>query len=354
MQTTKEWYLKVFERRILLKKYIPLTSSEIACLWNLYMDDSAANCILKFMLKDLNDPEIKPVIHFANDLTTQNLTQLKDLFKQENFSIPNGFTDSDVNYNAPWLYSDTFCLNYVGHLAKIGMVTYSGFVAMSTREDVCDFFTTGLQNVTALFNKYIDISLLKGLNPRHPFIEVPKEADYINSKKYLSGLNPFIKNRPLNAVEISYLYVNILTNVIGEKITLSFAQTSSNKEVQDFMLRAKNISQTHIKNFMSTLLKDEIQAPHSPDVSVSDSTTRTFSDKLMMFQMSLLTAAGIGNYATAAAASQRSDLTMNYELLSLETAKLAKSGADIMIKNNWLEQPPQAPDREKLIQNRNN
>lgn len=67
-----------------------------------------------------------------------------------------------------------------------------------------------------------------------------------------------------------------------------------------------------------------------------------------MFHMSLLTAEGIGNYATASAASQRSDLAMNYERLSFEVAQYAKSGADIMIKNGWLEQPPGTKDKVQL------
>lgn len=139
---------------------------------------------------------------------------------------------------------------------------------------------------------------------------------------------------------------------MGIKLCLAFAQTSPSKDVQDFMLRGKEISQKHIKIFVDTLLEDNIEAPRVPDVSVSDSITSTFSDKLMMFHMSLISASGIGNYATAAAASQRSDLAINYERLSLEIAKLAKSGADIMIQHNWLEQPPGTTDREKLARSK--
>jgi hypothetical protein len=72
---------------------------------------------------------------------------------------------------------------------------------------------------------------------------------------------------------------------------------------------------------------------------------------LLDSKMSLLSAAGVGNYTTAAAASQRNDLVITYERLSLEFAKFAKSGLDIMIKNNWLEQPPGLLDREKLAKN---
>ncbi|HWO78209.1 MAG TPA: DUF3231 family protein, partial [Bacillus sp. (in: firmicutes)] len=52
--------------------------------------------------------------------------------------------------------------------------------------------------------------------------------------------------------------------------------------------------------------------------------------------------------ATAAAASQRNDLVINYERLSLEIGLYAKTGADIMIKHHWLEQPPGTKDRNKL------
>ena len=101
------------------EKNIPLTSAEIACLWNLYMNDSAAVCFLKFMLKYIQDPEIKPVIQFAFDMSSNHKQQLTDLFQREQFAIPNGFDDQDVNMEAPWLYSDMFCLIYVGHLSKV-------------------------------------------------------------------------------------------------------------------------------------------------------------------------------------------------------------------------------------------
>ena len=64
--------------------------------------------------------------------------------------------------------------------------------------------------------------------------------------------------------------------------------------------------------------------------------------------MAFMSAAGIGNYATAAAASQRSDLLLNYERLSIEIGQYAKDGADIMISNEWLEQPPGTLDKDRL------
>ena len=334
------------------EKEIQFTSSEIASLWTTYMNDSMAKCILGFMLKDIQDPDIKPAIQYAYDISSNQLEQLLVYFKEKNYAVPNGFTEKDVNMDAPWIFTDTFCLTYVNHMAKVGMVTSSGFVSMSYKKEIREFFTKSLASTANLYNQTIEIALEKGINYRHPYIEVPNESDYVDSKKYLSGLNPFKDKRPLNAIEISHLYMNIMTNAIGVKLCLAFAQTSPSETVQDFMLRAKEVSQKHVKIFADTLTKNDIDAVQAPDIAISDSTTQTFSDKLIMFHMSLLISAGIGNYATAGAASQRSDLTINYERLSLEVARIAKSGADIMIDNNWLEQPPGTNNRDKLARNK--
>ncbi|MCM3538721.1 DUF3231 family protein [Priestia endophytica] len=330
------------------EKKIYLTSAEIGCLWTAYMNDSMSKCILDYMLKHLKDPEIQPAVQFAYDLSVSHLDQLLAIFEQEQYAIPQAFTEQDVNMEAPWLFSDVFCLTYVNHMAKVGMLSYSGFVAMSAREDIRNYYTKGLIDISTLYNQTTEIAISKGIHARHPYIEVPKKTDYVDNKEYLSGLNPFKNKRPLNAVEISHLYMNVLTNTMGVRLCISFAQTSPSKEIQDYMLRGKDISNKHIQVFSDILLENDIPTPQLPDVSVSNSTTQTFSDKLMMFHMSFLSAAGTGNYATAAAASQRSDLALNYERLSLEIAQYAKTGADIMVKHAWLEQPPGTKDREKL------
>lgn len=333
----------------LSEQKIPLTSAEIGCLWTSFNDDSMSMCVLEFMLKHLQDTDIKPAVQYAYDISSYHLDQLTSTFKQEQFAFPHAFSAEDVNMEAPWLFSDLFCLSYVNHMSKVGMIKYGGFITMSKRKDIRDFYTQALTEASTLYNQTTDIALSKGIHPTHPYIDVPKEADYVDSKKYYSGLNPFSKDRPLNAVEISHLYSNILTNSVGVKLCLSFAQTSPSKEIQDYMVRGKDISNKHIQIFTSTLQEGDVPTTRLPDLSVSDSTTPTFSDKLMMYHMTLLSTAGLGNYATAAAASQRNDLTLNYERLSLESAQFAKSGADIMIKHHWLEQPPGTKDKEHLV-----
>ncbi|MCM3239689.1 DUF3231 family protein [Heyndrickxia oleronia] len=328
---------------------IKLTSAEIASIWTGYMNDSLSKCILGYFLQHVEDKDIRSVVQFAYDLSSAHIEKLKEIFQQEQIPLPIGFTSEDVNLNAPRLYTDMFMLTYILNMGKAGLLAYSGFCAMSARKDIRDYFREGLKETSDLFDKSSEISLSKGIFVRAPFIAYPSKTDYVDSHKYLSGFSFFSKQRPLNSVEISHLYTNIQTNLMGAKLATSFAQGSPRKEIQQWMLRGRDISEKHIQVFTKALLSNGIQPPVSSDISITDSITPPFSDKLTMFHMSLLSATGTGNYATAAAASQRSDLIINYERLSLEIAQYAKDGADIMIKNAWLEQPPGTQDKDKLV-----
>ncbi|UOR11400.1 DUF3231 family protein [Halobacillus amylolyticus] len=327
-----------------------LTSSELASIWSGYMNDSLSKCVLSYFLKHVEDEEIRSVAQFTYDLSATHIEKLTAIFQNEGIPTPTGFTkEHDLNLNAPKLYTDMFMLSYINHMAKVGLLAYSSFISMSARKDIRSYFMEGLQETSDLYDNSSEVLLSKGLFIRAPYIAYPTRTDFVDSRKYFNGFSSLGKERPLNTVEISHLFMNTQTNVIGTKLALSFAQTSPNKQVQKWMLRGSDISKKHVQIFTKTLINNDIQPPASSDVSITNSTTPPFSDKLNLFHMSLLSSAGMGNYATAAAASQRNDLMINYERLSLEIARYAKDGGDLMVKNGWLEQPPGTIDKQKII-----
>ncbi|MGM0851013.1 MAG: DUF3231 family protein [Bacillota bacterium] len=328
---------------------IKLTSAEIATLWSAYMNDTMAHCILEYFFVHAKDREIRPLVGYARTLTKTHIEKITHIFNDEGLVIPNGFNiEKDVNLNAPRLYTDEFMLTFLDLMSKSGLIAYGGFISMSSRKDIRTYFIERLHETTKLFDACTDAALLKGLYIKAPYIEYPIRNDFVDNKSYFYGFSFFNKERSLNAIEISYLFMNINTNVLGTKIALSFAQTSPREDVQKWMLRGSDISKKHIEIFSKKLLDNNIQSPMSSDVSITNETTPPFSDKLALFLMTFLSASGVGNYSTAAAASQRSDLVFNYERLSLEIGQYAKDGANIMIKNKWLEEPPGTIDKEKL------
>lgn len=330
------------------ENHIQLTSAEIASIWTGYMNDSMSKCVLSYFLKTVEDEEIKAIVQYAYDLSSIHIEKLTAIFQKEQIPTPTGFTHDDVNLNASRLYTDPFILTYINHMAKLGLLGYSGFVSMSARDDIRAYYREALSETSELFERSSKVLLSKGLFIRAPYIAYPTKTDFVDSKKYLSGFSLFSKQRPLNAVEISHLYMNIQTNIIGSKLAQSFGQISSKEKIQKWMLRGRDISKKHVKVFTNTLIDNNIQPPVSSDTAITNSTAPPFSDKLTLFHMGFMSAAGTGNYATAAAASQRSDLILNYERLSFEVAQYAKDGLDIMISNDWFEQPPGTLDQDKL------
>jgi hypothetical protein len=322
------------------------TTAEIANLWNSYMNDTLSVCMLKYFLNKVEDTEIKEIIQYALHLAEQHVQKITNLFNSEDIPIPNGFTDQDVNINAPRLYSDPFLLNYIKQMSKIGLAAYGMALSLAARHDVVQFYSECLASITELNNKATNLALSKGLYIRAPYMPMPKSVEYIEQKGFLSDV--FGEKRTLLAVEIAHLYGNTQTNALGKALIMGFAQVTPSKDVRNFMLTGKELAQKHINILSNLLVESDVPSPMSWNGDVMDSTTAPFSDKLMMYHVNVINAVGVGHYGTALAVSLRADLITTYLRLQAEGLKYGKDGLDIMITNHWMEQPPQHVNHEAL------
>jgi len=329
------------------KNRIPLTSAEMAVLWAQYINDKVTICVVGHFLNKVEDEEIQPIIETSLNDAKRNIVTLNKLFKQEKFPVPIGFTKLDVRESAPRLFSDTFALMYLRYMSILGMAAASVAIGVATRDDVIVFFKSVLKEAVILQDLTTKLMLKQGTYVKPPYISNPDKVDYVEKQSFLAGFIGDI--RPLTAQEIMVLFNNIQTNAVGKALIIGFAQTSKNKDVKQYFLRGKQIAQKHIDIFSDILKKEDLPAPMNWDNAVTDSTSPVFSDKLMMFHISAMIAAGIGNYGTSMSASPRRDLGIKYASLIPEIALYAEDGANIMIKNGWLEEPPQADDRNHLI-----
>jgi hypothetical protein len=325
---------------------IGLTSGEIASLWSSYMNDSMSVCVIQYFLEKVEDTEVRPVLEYALSLAQKHIQKVTEIFNKEQYPIPHGFTNEDVNLSTPRLYSDTFMLIYIQNMGKIGMNGYSMALANTFREDVMTFYKECLATSSALFEMASKVMLSKGTMVRAPRISIPSMIDFVKKQSFLTGW--FGERRPLSAVEVGNLFFNIQRNALGRSLLMGFGQVAESKEVREFMARGKEISSKHIEIFGSVLTKNDLPTPSTWDATPTNSITSPFSDKLMMFHVVALIAAGIGHYAAGMATSMRRDLSVHYVRLTAEISAYAEDGANIMIENGWLEQPPLASDREAL------
>lgn len=327
-------------------KKVKLTAAELGYLWSTYIADSMSLCVINYFLVHIEDEDIHQLLKHAQDVSQQHLEIIQGILTEEGVQIPQGFTEQDVNLQAKRLFSDIFYLNYIHNMTKGGLVTYGRVLQNVFREDIHSFFSKCMTSTLKLKWEATRILLEKGLATRPPNIPYPDKIEFIQKQSFmLEGLG---RRSILTALEVTNLYANVTTNYLGSSIATAFSQVAESDKVRKYILRGKEIAIKHAKVFASYLEMNSLPVPMSSDQEVTDSTETVFSDKLIMFHFSMMIYAGIGNYGVAISESQRSDLVVDYTRLLAEIMKYSEDGVNIMIANEWLEQPPTSEDRRGL------
>jgi len=326
---------------------IPLVASEIAGLWNSYMGDSMIVTVLKSFLNHVEDTETRIILQQTSDLSNQHMQELTTIFNQEKLTIPEGFNDDDVNLNAPQLFNDHFYLAYLCFMSRVGMHNYTLILNQIARSDIRMYFTKRINENIDLYNNSTDIKLSKGVFIRAPRVEVTQNVTYVEDQGFITDL--FGEKRPLLTIEITHIFSNIFSNIVGRAISTGFGQVSKNKKVSDYFFEGNDISTERIYYLNGLLTEEGIPIPSTSDSFVTSSTVSPFSEKLMMNHIAILCSQAISSLGMAMADTMRSDLQVKYIKRVAEVMKYGKKGTNIMIDNGWLQQSPQAVKHENLV-----
>lgn len=324
-----------------------LTAAEISTLWNAYQIDTMAVCGLKHFLAHVEDKDIKALMEKMLSDTYVRIERLTDFFHRENHLVPHGFTEKDVNLNAPRIFSDKLYLEYMLHMTIATMTTHAASTAVVTRQDVADFFGENLVNAKDLHQEAKQLSLEKRTLIRPPSIPRARKIDFVKKQRFLAGW--FAKRRPLLATEITNLVFNAKRNAVGHAAITGFSQIAKSKEVRKYFERGKDIALKHMEIFSEILHKESLDEGALLMTSeVTDATDSPFSDRIMLFLITTLITSGIGQYGISMSMSPRHDLGAQFARIIAEITTYADDGAHILIDNGWLEQPPMAADRKGL------
>ncbi|WP_456276420.1 DUF3231 family protein [Bacillus sp. AK128] len=323
-----------------------LTAPELSTLWTQYLNDSMSICFLSHSLKHVKDQEIESVLQFALDLSKSHVEQIKVFLNQESYPVPIGFTEEDVNLDAPPLFTDSLLMEYLYVMTLHGMNSYALAVGSSVRVDQRKYYRQCSSEAMELYDRILDVMLKKGLHNRPPYINAPYDRDFITKQSYLTGW--FGKRRPLNGIEIGCIYYNTQKTVVKVILEIAFSQVARSKELRKYFERGGDICKKHIEVFNSIFAEENLDTPKNWTSEVSNSTEAPFSDKLMLFHVVSLAAVTVGYYGTAFSVCQRRDLMLQFTRLMAEIGKYAEDGANLLISNGWMEQPPITDDRKAL------
>lgn len=328
------------------KENLRLTSSEIGTLWGEYINGTAVDIVNRYMVSIIEDEQIKAIFEDAIKTFAKQKQQIVTFIKNEGFPVPIGFTESDLFKDKPRLFTDLFCLNYIHIMTLHGLLGHSTSLAVSVRKDLRYFYDSCDDDGKRMYHKTIELLLEKGIFQRDPLFYPAKNPEYVTSKDFTDGF--FGKGRTLAATEIISISFNLKKSIMAKTLSIAFSQVAQTKEVRKFLTDSQNTADDQIKTFSKIMQKDNLPVPTSWETEVTTSTDSPFSDKLMLYHIGFLYQAAQNYHGTGLASAMRTDLVTAYEGTIIKNLWVTKKWYNLMVQNNWLEQPPLAPNRSEI------
>ncbi len=208
-----------------------LNSAELSALWHQYMGDSMAICVYKYF-------KIKSILEDSLQRSENHTSQITAYLRNSNFQHPIGFTENEVNLEAPHLFSDQCQLFYSKLMTAHGLTAYSLALTNIDRKDLQDYFLECIVSAKELYQR------ITGLSKTYPnFTTVPavppsKKIEFTDTTGMLSNLAG--EKRPLNISEITSVFYNSMKTGLVRTLSLAFAQVAEYDDVRKFMEKKLN------------------------------------------------------------------------------------------------------------------
>lgn len=329
----------------------PISSSEVGTLWLTYEEKTLIMRMLEYFIEKSDDQQAKNILGGLWQELNFYVLQMEQLFKDQGMVKPVGYTNEDVNLEAPKLYDNGFDVMFLRILKEVSMGMYTINMNMAYNDKVMQIFE-GLTTVTQKIYKLSTLYLLeKGILTLPPKVTMPKTTEFIDSKSYMKGFKLVGDKRALNDIELGLLHHGIETNNIGMQLITGFAQCAQHKEVKEYFVKGKKLAKKQIKTMEDILLESDVQFSATSGSTVTPSKVAPFSDKLMMHCVYLLNGFGLVASSFGAFFCLRNDISMKLTLLAKDVYFYGQEGIKIKIKNGWFEEPPQMEDRANIIKN---
>lgn len=328
------------------KNDIRLTSSEITGLWTQYIQVTMSICISKYVLATITDPEIISLFKYTLGLSKKHLEKVERIFNSEKLDLPKGFTENDVNLNAPPLFSDTFWLVYIHDMSMHGLAGYTISFSVSARADLRDHYNLCINDTMDLYNKSIDILLSKEIYQRSPYFSTKNRSNSVTEFTFFMDL--FGEKRPLNTMETGNIYFNLKKSIVTKTLINGFSQVIKDQEVHNFFDNCLSAISKNINIFTTVLAQENLHSPNLLDGETTNSNIAPFSDKLMTFHIGFLFHLAATYYATATITSMRIDVIGHCDAAILRDLKIIALFGKLMLKKGWIENLPEADDRREV------
>jgi ferritin-like metal-binding protein YciE len=325
--------------------FVELTAAEVSNIWSSYLMNSMEQRLLEYFFASTEDSEIKQVIEKMLHQSRKNIDDLKEIFIKDKLTVPLGFTDEDVRFDRPKVFSDSFILHFCFDLTHLAMSTYPVALSDCSRTDARNHFQENIAFSVKIQNEITDLMLSQGVYLKSPQLEIDTQVEFADSMIYFNGF--FGGSRPLNAPEIANLSRIIHRAQFSKMVFVTFSKLAKTKELKQHFSKGRDGIEKVLDSLQEVFENENIPISSSGDYKVYHAEMSPFSDKLMLFFVN--TCLGIFCFAMisqALTSSLRTDVISKLSKISDDMKRFYGMGLLLAIKEKWFEQPPQAVDRK--------
>src|SRR5690625_4919021 len=101
--------------------HIELTAAEISSLWTAYQEVTANICGITFFLIHVEDSNIRRLLEKYLEIEKDSKQKIEQIFQQKNHPVPLAFSEKEVNFDAPRLFSDKLYLEYILNMTDLSL-----------------------------------------------------------------------------------------------------------------------------------------------------------------------------------------------------------------------------------------
>lgn len=327
------------------KSSVGLTSSEISNIWAVYMKYSMELRFLEYFIETTEDGQIRKIVDSMLNQTRKSMEEVKNQFVSENLVVPKGLTREDIQVNACKVFSDIFILIFCYDLSMLSLSTYPGAFAESTKAEIRNHFQSGIDFNMNIQNEMVKLMLSKGVYIRPPQLAVENVVDFVDEKKYLSGL--IGESRPINMPEVANVFRLINRAHFSKMVFVAFSKLAISKDLKKHFSKGRDGIQAVLDSLQEILENENIPIPAASDYNIFEVENSPFSDKLMLyFVNSCLGLFCFTMLCQAMTSSFRSDIVARVAKIMFQMQDYYKDGVKLTIKEGWMEKPPQSIDRK--------
>lgn len=303
------------------------------------MGNSMAVGVTRYFTKTATDPDLVEILDkHALDLAAYEVHEAKNLFEKSGHPRPQAFTSEDLNYDAPALFGDNMILLVKYILSQDAGTVYSVALSEATRSDVRQYYLTCITRTIKFLDEVVTLMERKGLFLPKIYLPIPGSIEKVHKQSFAGGW--LAGRRPLNSQEIMEI-VSLYRNLEVEREFLrAFIQITTSKKLAENFKRGEQMAKKQMAVLQKLLTEDDLPQQPTWESEVTDSKVAPFSERLMLFKISVFASSTVGRYGRAIATTMRKDVGVELTRLMGEIALYGEDTLNLMIELGFLDQLP--------------